>query len=142
MKKADAKLLREVQKNARTATKALDALAGKIYDDDLALLLARQSLRYAEIGNRAADKLLGGHAKTYQDNAIEDMMLIGGIHTNTLFNTSTSHIAEMAILGSSRGINQLCRVLHAQENALQGAGKFARALDDSGNNHHWAEPVA
>lgn len=130
MKKADAKVLREVHKNARTATKALDALAGKIYDDDFALQLSRQSLRYAEIGNRAADRLLSGHAEPYQDNVIEDMLLIGGIHANTLFDTSTSHIAEMAIQGSSRGITQLCRVLNAQENARHSAGRDA--MQDAG----------
>lgn len=126
MKKADAKVLREVQKNARMATKALDALAGKIYDDDFALLLARQSLWYAEIGNRAADKLLSGHAEQYRDNVIEDMMLIGGIHTNTLFNTSTSHIAEMAIMGSSRGVSQLRRVMNAVQNAQENGEHIAR----------------
>lgn len=130
MKKADARVLREVQKNASMATKALDALAGKIYDDDFALMLSRQSLRYAEIGNRAADRLLSGRAETYQDNAIEDMLLIGGIHTNTLFDTSTSHIAEMAIQGSSRGITQLCRVLNAQENAGSFATEMAKELMD------------
>lgn len=128
MKRADAAVLREVQKNARMATKAIDALSGKVYEDDFAMQLSRQAIHYAEIGNRAADKMLEGHVEPCRDNAIEDMMLIGGIHANTLFNTSTSHIAEMVIQGSNRGITQLCRALNANEEAGRYAVEMAREL--------------
>jgi len=130
MKKADARILKEVQKNARMATKAIDALSGKVYEDDFALQLSRQSLKYAEIGNKAADRLLAGHMSPYRDNAVEDMMLVGGIHTNTLFNTSTSHIAEMVIQGTNRGITEMCKVLNANENAGKYALEIARELMD------------
>lgn len=130
MKKSDALLLREVQKNAQMATKAIDALAGKVYEDDLSLQLSLQSLKYAQLGNRAADRLLNGHTETYQSNVFEDAMLLGSIHANTLFDTSTSHIAELVMRGSSRGIAQLGRAIHANENAGRYAVEMARELMD------------
>ena len=94
MKRDDAEIFREVQKNTEMAMKAIDTISDKVYDDDLALQLSKQSLKYSEIHNRAMDKILEGKAEPYRTNNISQMMLVGGIHTNTMFNTSTSHIAE------------------------------------------------
>lgn len=135
MKQADALMLRAVQKNAWMEGKAADALAGKVYDDDLALQLARSSLRYAQIGNRAADELLSGQARLYRDNALEEWLLLGSIHAGTLFDTSVSHIAERAIQESSRGMARMCRALHAYENAGAFATEIARELIDLEENH-------
>lgn len=130
MKRDDAKLLREVQRNAKMGMKALDALVGKVDDDDMALQLSRQSVKYAELQNRAADKMIEGHIEPYKENAIEDMMLIGGIHTNTLLNTSTSHLAELAIQGSNRGLTEMWKAMNANESAKGYSVELAKELMD------------
>lgn len=130
MKKEDAKVLREVQRNARMAMKAIDALSGKVYDDDFAMLLSRQSLKYARLQNKAADRMLEERVEPYKDNAIEDMMLVGGIHTNTIFNTSTSHIAEMVIQESSKGLTSMWKAMNENSHAGGFAVELARELMD------------
>lgn len=130
MKRDEAKLLREIQRNARMGMKAIDALNGKVDDDDMALQLARQAVKYSEIQNRAADKMIEGRVEPYRENAVEDMMLIGGIHTNTLFNTSTSHIAELVIQGSNRGLTEMWKAMNGT-NVSAGFGvELAKELMD------------
>ena len=46
MRREDIQVFRDVQKNAELAMKAVDTIAGKTYDDALALQLSRQSLKY------------------------------------------------------------------------------------------------
>ena len=130
MKKDDAEILREVQKNTEMAMKAIDTLSDKVYDDNLAVQLARQSLKYSEIHNKALDKILEGKGEPYRTNNISQMMLVGGIHSNTMFNTSTSHIAEMMIQGSSRGITDMCKALNHHERADHASLEIARELMD------------
>ncbi len=92
MKSDDVGVLREVQRNTRMAMKALDALSGKIYDDGLSVQAARESMKYAEIYNKATDRLIGGKAASYRDNGFQDLMLKGSISANTMLNTSTPAI--------------------------------------------------
>ena len=58
----DVKILQEVQRNTGMAMKALDAISPKIYDDDLSMQVARETMKYSEIYNAATDKLLSGGA--------------------------------------------------------------------------------
>ena len=78
MKRDDAEVLREVQKNTEMAMKAIDTISDKVYDDDLALQLSKQSLKYSQIHNKAMDKILEGKAEPYRTNNISQMMLVVG----------------------------------------------------------------
>ena len=59
MKRDDAEILREVQKNTEMAMKAIDTISDKVYDDDLAVQLSKQTLKYSEIHNKALDRIIG-----------------------------------------------------------------------------------
>ena len=130
MKRDDAEILREVQKNTEMAMKAIDTISDKVYDDDLAVQLSRQSLKYSEIHNKALDQILEGKAEPYRTNNISQMMLVGGIHSNTLFNTSTSHIAELMIQGSNRGLTSMWKAINHNENAGNVSMEIAKELMD------------
>ena len=107
MKSDDVRILQGVQRNAGMAMKTISALGSKIYDDDLAVQITRQNMRYSEIYNKATDRLLQGKALGYQENGLQDMRIKGEIMGSTMFNTSTSHIAELMIQGSNRGITDM-----------------------------------
>ena len=130
MKRDDAEILREVQKNTEMAMKAIDTISDKVYDDDLAVQLSKQALKYSEIHNKALDRILEGKAEPYRTNHVSQMMLVGGIHSNTLLNTSTSHIAELMIQGSSRGITDMCKSLNHHERADHTSLEIAKELMD------------
>lgn len=130
MKAEEVKVYREIQKNTEMAMKAIDTISDKVYDDDFALQIARQSLKYSDMHNRAKDKLLQAKAEPYHTNKIANLMLAGGIHGNTLFDTSTSHLAEMMIQGSNRGITDMYKALNHNPGAEGYSVEMAKELMD------------
>ncbi len=130
MRNDDVKVLQEVQRNAGMAMKAIDSISGKIYDDDLALQVAREAMRYSDIYNKATGKLLEGNASSYQRSGFEDVMIKSGIRANTMFNTCTEHIAELMIQGSNRGLTSMWKAMNHYENAGNMAVEVAKELMD------------
>ena len=130
MKSDDVGVLQEVQKNAKMAMKAIDALSGKIYDDALSVQVTRESMKYAEIYNKATDRLLAGKAASYRDNGFQDMMLKGSVSANTMLNTSTSHIAEMLIHGANRGLTSMWKSINHNDRAGDVSMEIAKELMD------------
>lgn len=130
MKSQEINVYREVLRNADMAIKAIDTISDKVYDRELSREIARQAVRYSELGNKAADKLVEAKAEQYHSNYFADMMLKLGIHTNTLLNTSTGHIAELMIKGSNNGIIELEKVLKHNEEAGEVSTSLARQLID------------
>lgn len=129
-KNDEIEVLKEIQKNTEMAMKAIETISSKVYDDDLALQLSKQSVKYSEIHNKAVNGILEEKAMPLQTNAVSDMMLTGGIHMNTMLNTSTSHIAEMVIQGSNRGLTQMWKSLNMHSQAQGTAMEIAKELMD------------
>lgn len=126
----DIKVLQEIQRNTKMAMKALDTISSKIYDDDLSIQAARESMKYADIYNQATNRLLDGKIPSYKETGFQDLMLKGGIHANTLLDTSTSHIAEMLIQGSNRGLTSMWKSINHHENASNTSMEIAKELMD------------
>ena len=130
MKPEEIFIYRDIQKSAEMAMKAIDTISDKVYEDDLALQITRQSLKYGDIRNRALDRLLAAKAEPVHTNYLQDIMLKGAIHMNTLLNTSTSHIAELMIQGSNRGITDMCKSLNHNATEQSMAVELAKELMD------------
>lgn len=130
LKSDDVFVLKEVQKNADMAMKAIDAISEKIDDDSLAVQLARENKKYSELYHKAADRLLTAGEAFYRGTAYQDMMLKGAVRANTLFNTSTSHMAELLIQGSNRGLTDMWKVINHNERAGEVSMEIARELMD------------
>ena len=107
MKNDDIELLREVQRNAEMGMHALEVINPKVYDDSMALMLARESFKYGELHDRARAVLLSKNQTPDPVNKVKQLMLTASIQGNTLLNSTTSHMAEMLIRGSSMGMTSL-----------------------------------
>ncbi|NBJ93413.1 hypothetical protein [Parablautia muri] len=130
MKSDDVRILQEVQKNTKMAIKAIDTISEKVYDDDLSMHITRESMRYADLYNKATDRLLNGKAASFRETGFQDMMLKGSVRANTLLNTSTSHIAELMIQGSNRGLTSMWKAVNHHENAGNISMEVAKELMD------------
>lgn len=130
MKSQEVAVYKEIQKNTGMAIKAIDIINDKIYDEDLARQMSRQSLKYSEIYNQAKQQLLEAKAEPYRENHVENLMLAGAIHYNTLLNTSTSHIAELLIKGSNQGIIDMRKILNHNTEAGEKPETLAKQLID------------
>lgn len=130
MKSDDVRILKEVQRNAKMAIKAIDTISDKIYDDNLAMVVTGESMKYSDICNKATARLLEGKAASYKESGFQDAMLKNAIRVNTAFNTSTSHIAEMMIQGSNRGLTSMWKAINHNENAGNVSLEVAKELMD------------
>lgn len=128
MNSQETAVYREIQRNAETAMKALDALADKVYDEELSMQISRQSLKYADLRGKAVRELLDAKAKPYHSNHLADVVQRTGIHYNTLLNTSTGHIAELMIKERNNGVLELEKVLKHNENVGEKPRSLAKEL--------------
>lgn len=130
MKAQELTIYREIQKNTEKSITAISTISDKIYDDQMAMQVSRQSMKYTEFHNAALDQILKAKAQPYHSNHLSDFMLKTGIHYNTLLNTSTEHIAEMMIKGSNNGILEMNKVLNHNKEAGEKPIALARQLID------------
>ena len=128
MKSQELTIYREIQRNTEMAMTAIDTISDKIYDDQLAMQISRQSMKYSEIHNAAVEQILQAKAQPYHTSHMSDFMLKTGIHYNTLVNTSTGHIAELMIKGSNSGILEMNKVLNHNEEAGERPVTLAKKL--------------
>ncbi len=126
MKSQEVAVYREIQRNTEMAIKAIETISDKVYDDALALQIAKQSLKYSELHNEATKQLVEAKAESYHNSYFSDMMLKMGIHYNTLLNTSTGHIAEMIIKGSNTGVLQMEKILNHNPEAGEPSTRLAK----------------
>lgn len=128
MKHDDAKILQEIQRNTEMGMTAIGTILDKIEDDEFSLQLSKQSLRYAQIHNKALDQILDQEGEVYHGSQLADLMLKGSIHANTALNISKEHLAEMMIQGSSRGITSMWKAMKHNQLATDAAVELAQEL--------------
>ncbi len=135
MKKDDVELLEEIRKNTEMGLHALDLVSNKVYDDSLALQLARESFKYGELHDRARAQLLAQNRLPGAENKVGKLMLSASIQGNTLFNSSTSHLAELMIRGSNMGLSDLWKAMNHNSQAGDQAVELAKELMDFEENN-------
>lgn len=128
MKSDDAAMLREVQKNSATALKAIQTVAEYVHDAEMGKMLFGQSKILENIRNRAVDCLLEGGEEVRQESVVSQAFVSGGIHMNTLLNTSTSHIAELMIRNHQRGVTGIWKALNKHDAATRQSVELAEEL--------------
>lgn len=128
MKKEEINIYREIQKNVEMAITAIETISDKVYDDSLSRQMSRESLKYYDIRNRAIDKLLLGKTEICKTRPINEFMIKSAVQMNTILNTSTSHIAELMIRGSNRGIVDMWKMLNMYPEIKGQAVEMAKEL--------------
>ncbi|MBD5444987.1 MAG: hypothetical protein HDR29_05485 [Lachnospiraceae bacterium] len=134
MKQDDITILREIQKNTQMAMTTIDTLLDKTDDSEFTMSLSKQSLGYAKIHNDAVEKLMEEQSGTYRTNQIADIMLRGSVHMGTLTNVSTSHLADMMIQGSNRGLTNMYKAVKHNAMAQDMSVELAKELMDFEEN--------
>lgn len=130
MKQDDIELLKGIQKNAKMGDTAVNTILDKVYDDKLALQLSKQGAKYVDIYDRAADMIETTQETSYVSNKWKDAMLKSGIHMNTMFNCSNSHLAELLIKGNNMGIIDMWKNMNVYKGATVHSMELAKELAD------------
>jgi len=122
-------VLKETRKNASMAVNAIDALLGKIYNQEFAYELTAERNRFRDF-ERKAEAGLWEHGLVSKDSGVKRAMLWGAIQANTLMNISTNHVADMMIQGNARGITELMKTKHNNKASGSFANELAEELMD------------
>ncbi len=122
-------VLKETRKNASMAVKAIDALLGKVYNQEFAYELTAERNRFRDF-ERKAEAGLWEHGLVSKDSGMQKAMLWGAIQANTLMNISTNHVADMMIQGNAKGITELIKTKHNNKASGSYANELAEELMD------------
>jgi len=103
----DSELLNTTYQNAKMGTTGIGNIMGSVKDNNFKDVLQKQDKQYCDIAGEASQKLntLGEKPKD-----INPMARIGAFissETNTIIDSSASHIADMMIQGSTMGVTKL-----------------------------------
>ncbi|MDE7017340.1 MAG: hypothetical protein K2P65_07145 [Lachnospiraceae bacterium] len=130
MKQDDISILKEIQKNTQMAMSTIDTILDKTEDDDFTIRLSKQSIGYAKIHNDAVECLVEEQSGTYRANQIAELVLRGSVHMGTMLNVSTSHLAELMIQGSNRGLTNMYKAVKHNTLAQEKSVELAKELMD------------
>lgn len=113
----DLDLLEKTYQNASMGITAIEAVLDKVTDQQFSNDLHKQLRDYQEIADKSRRQLHKGGAKAKDVSLYNKAMLKGNVKMNMLMNSSDSQIAQMVIKGSTMGVTQMTKLLHAKPNA-------------------------
>ncbi len=134
----DLDLLEKTYQNAKMGITAIEAVLDKASNKDFYNDLNKQLQDYKMIAGKSRQQLRKNGARPKDNSFYKKLMLKSNIKMNTMINSDDSHIAQMVIQGSTMGVTQMTRLLHAHEAAegdsAQIARDFVKKEEDNINN--------
>ena len=127
--KKTADLLISIYKNVKMAGDALLNLMPKAQDEKLKSEMTVQVSAYEAFASRAA-KLLGeAGVKPEEEGIVTKLTAKWGMAMNTMRDSSTGHLAEMIIEGTTMGITDMLRQIRENENTNASESSLRLARD-------------
>lgn len=127
---ADLAVLNEAYRNSRMGLEAINTVISKVDDEDLALDLNRQAVRFLSFEDKVTEKIREANKQPENTSTMGKAMLWTSIQANTLLDTSTEHLAELMIQGNARGITDLMKAVKANKSAKKEYCELAEELMD------------
>ena len=112
---AEKRILEEISKNSRAAQMEIHALLGKVYSDELALDLNRQSAKYARLQEKAEGTLKKEGEKPKPQGLLERSRCWAAIQTDTVWNISMEHVAEILLRDEQKRLDAMMDLVREQK---------------------------
>lgn len=96
-----------IYKNIQTAIQSIEDMFPKFRSSKLKQVMKQQEQGYLDFKNRCQDLASNKEVQLKDNNFVMKVILSSSINLNTLFNKSSSHIAELFLLGTVRGTIKL-----------------------------------
>lgn len=126
----DMAVLNEAYRNSKMGVETINAIIRKVYDEDLALDLNRQAVRFLSFEDKVTEKIREANQRPETSSPVGKAMLWTSIQANTLLNTSTEHVADLMIQGNTRGITDLMKTVKSNKGAKKEYCELAEELMD------------
>lgn len=124
---SDRQLLQETYNNSKKGIDTISMLLNKVYDDELNYEMNAQLQRYREINSRASDQLIESGVML-ENKPMDKFKMWSSIQANTIFNTSTKHIADMVIRENSVGMTGIMSTIKENDRASNRCVELANEL--------------
>ena len=135
MGNVDLDLLAKTYQNASTGIIAIKAVLDKTRNTELNTELYKQLRDYQELADKSKKQLMANGTKVKGQSLPRKAMMISSVKWNTLRHTSDSSIAQMVILGSTMGVTQMTKLVHAKPNSdgmsMEVAKEFIRREEEN-----------
>lgn len=96
-----------IYKNIQTAIQSIEDMFPKFRSSKLKQLMKQQEQGYLDFKNKCQDLASNKEVQLKDNNFVMKVILTSSISLNTIFNKSSSHIAELFLLGTVRGTIKL-----------------------------------
>lgn len=96
-----------IYKNIQTAIQSIEDMFPKFRSSKLKQVMKQQEQGYLDFKNRCQDLASNKEVQLKDNNFVMKVILSSSINLNTLFNKSSSHIAELFLVGTVRGTIKL-----------------------------------
>ena len=127
---ADMAVLNEAYRSSKKAQEAINTVISKVYDEDLALDLNRQALRFQNFEDRVTEKIRDASSRPEEETAVGRAMHWTALQANTMLNTSTEHVAELMIEEQADRITDLMKAVKKNKSARKDYCELAEELMD------------
>lgn len=127
---ADLAVLNEAYRSSRRGVERINTVISKIYDEDLALDLNRQAVKLLAFEDRVTETIRKAEEKPETDSSVGKALRWTSMQANTLLNTSTEHVAELMIEGTTREITDLMKAVKQNQDAAREYCELAEELMD------------
>ena len=127
---ADLAVLNEAYRSSKRGLEAINTVISKVEDEDLALDLNRQAVRFLSFEDKAAEKIREANRRPEEASTAEKARRWTSMQANTVWNTSTEHLAEMMIQGNTKGITDMMKAMKANQGAKREYCELAEELMD------------
>lgn len=124
----DLDLLEKTYQNASIGITALKAVMDKVDSREMNKELHRQLRDYRDIADKSRNQLLANGTKVKEQSFYIKTIMKGNVKMNILMNPSDSRIAQMVIQGSTMGVTQMTKLLHAKRDADGISTEIAKEL--------------
>ena len=118
-----------IYKNVRMGSDLTVNLLPKVKDEKIKSEMTEQIGEYEKYAEKAKKLIKSAGEEPHEDSPFSKWMAKMGITMNTLTDSTTSHIAEMMIQGSTMNVTDLLRKIHESENECGGCEELHLARD-------------
>lgn len=129
-KTREAEMLDKIYKNMKMGSDSMVNLMPKVEDAEFKKLMTAQLDGYEKFASQARERLIEVGGEPKEENIMTKMWASVGMKMNTMIDSTSSHLAEMIVEGSTMGMTDTIKVLREYENTdvSESAMKLAKDI--------------
>ena len=115
MKNKDAELLQDIYSNVKMGSESIINLLPKIKDDDMKMFMTSQLDQYEKYAQDVKNQLVSQGVEPKEPNPVSKLGAKIGMEMKSLQDSTTSHMAEMMVQGSTMDVTDLLQKISVYE---------------------------